>query len=73
METLGRHLWIPEVAIAMKVQANLKVDSRKNDSSKVDFAVNPGDTVQSVKERIAASQLIALPEQDLLLDCVALE
>jgi len=57
----------------MKVQVNLKIASQKDETSKVDLMVSPEDTVQSVKERIAASQLIAFPEQDLLLDGVLLE
>jgi len=51
----------------MKIQVNLKVASQSKTSSNFDFTVNPGETIQSVKERIAASQLIAFPDQDLVL------
>jgi len=57
----------------MKVQVNLKVASQSEETSKFDLMVNAEDTVQSVKERIAASQLIAFPEQDLMLNGAILE
>jgi 2'-5'-oligoadenylate synthetase len=57
----------------MKVQVNLKSASKGESTSKFDFTVNSEDTVQNVKERIAASQLIAFPEQDLMLDGEVLE
>jgi len=52
----------------MKVQVNLKVASQTKASSNFDFTVNAEETVQSVKDRIAASQLIAFPDQDLVLN-----
>jgi len=57
----------------MKVHVNLKVASQNEETSKFDLMVNAEDTVQSVKERIAASQLIAFPEQDLVLNGAVLE
>jgi len=47
---------------------NLKVASQSKISSNFDFTVNADETIQSVKERIAASQLIAFPDQDLVLN-----
>jgi len=52
---------------------NLKIASQVEETAKVDLIVNAEDTVQSVKERIAASQLIAFPEQDLVLNGDVLE
>jgi len=52
----------------MKVQVNLKVASQSKASSNFDLTVSAEETVQSVKERIAASQLIAFPDQDLVLN-----
>jgi len=52
----------------MKVQVNLKVASQSKASSNFDLTVTAEETVQSVKERIAASQLIAFPDQDLVLN-----
>jgi len=47
---------------------NLKVASQTKANSNFDLTVNAEETVQSVKDRIAASQLIAFPDQDLVLD-----
>jgi len=52
----------------MKVQVNLKVASQSKASSNFDLTVTAEETVQSVKERIAALQLIAFPDQDLVLN-----
>jgi hypothetical protein len=52
----------------MKVQVNLKVACQSKISSNFEFSANAEDTVLSVKERIAASQLIAFPDQDLVLN-----
>eukprot|EP00746_Dinoflagellata_sp_MGD_P151255 gnl/MRDRNA2_/MRDRNA2_82895_c0_seq1.p1 gnl/MRDRNA2_/MRDRNA2_82895_c0~~gnl/MRDRNA2_/MRDRNA2_82895_c0_seq1.p1 ORF type:complete len:493 (-),score=138.41 gnl/MRDRNA2_/MRDRNA2_82895_c0_seq1:78-1556(-) len=52
----------------MKVQVNLKVASQTKISSNFEFSVNAEETILSVKERIAASQLIAFPDQDLVLN-----
>jgi len=52
----------------MKVQVNLKVASQNKTNSNFDLTVNAEETVQSVKDRIAASQLIAFPDQDLVLN-----
>merc|ERR1719198_2154912 len=52
----------------MKVQVNMKVASQSKTSSNFDLTVNAEETVQSVKDRIAASQLVAFPDQDLVLN-----
>jgi len=52
----------------MKVQVNVKVASQTKANSNFDLTVNAEETVQSVKDRIAASQLIAFPDQDLVLN-----
>jgi len=52
---------------------NLKVASQTKAGSNFDLTVNAEETVQSVKERIAASQLIAFPDQDLVLNGKVLE
>jgi len=57
----------------MKVQINLKVASKEEATAAVDLIVSAEDTVQSAKERIAAAQLVAFPEQDLVLDGEVLE
>jgi len=46
---------------------NVKVASQTKASSNFDLTVTAEETVQSVKDRIAASQLIAFPDQDLVL------
>jgi len=46
---------------------NVKTSQNKS-CSNLDLTVNAEETVQSVKDRIAASQLIAFPDQDLVLD-----
>jgi len=56
----------------MKVQINLDVAS-KDQATAFDLTVSAQDTVLSAKERIAAAQLIAFPEQDLVLDGEVLE
>jgi hypothetical protein len=52
----------------MKIQVNMKVACQTKISSNFEIAANPEDTIFSVKERIAASQLIAFPDQDLVLN-----
>jgi hypothetical protein len=52
----------------MKVQVNLKVASQSGTTGKVELAAAPNDTVRIVKERIAASQLIAFPDQHIEFD-----
>jgi hypothetical protein len=52
----------------MKVQVSLKVASKTMAESNFELTVNAEETVQSVKDRIAAMQLIAFPEQDLVLN-----
>jgi len=46
----------------------MKVASQSKTSSNFDLTVNAEETVQSVKDRIAASQLVAFPDQDLVLN-----
>jgi len=57
----------------MKVQVDLKVASQTKANSNFDFNVNGDETVQSVKERIASSQLVAFPDQDLVLNEMVLD
>jgi hypothetical protein len=52
----------------MKVQVNLKVASQAGTSGKVELTAEPTDTVRIIKERIAASQLIAFPDQRIEFD-----
>jgi len=52
----------------MKVQVNLKVASQAGTSGKVELTAEPTDTVRIIKERIAASQLIAFPDQHIVFD-----
>eukprot|EP00747_Dinoflagellata_sp_TGD_P130434 gnl/TRDRNA2_/TRDRNA2_174830_c0_seq3.p1 gnl/TRDRNA2_/TRDRNA2_174830_c0~~gnl/TRDRNA2_/TRDRNA2_174830_c0_seq3.p1 ORF type:complete len:547 (+),score=123.11 gnl/TRDRNA2_/TRDRNA2_174830_c0_seq3:81-1721(+) len=52
----------------MQVQVTLKVTSRKEASESFQLAFDGAETVLSLKDRIAADQLIAFPERDLLLD-----
>jgi len=57
----------------MKVQVNLKVASQTKANSNFDLTVNAEETIQSVKDRITASQLIAFPDQDLVLNGMVLD
>jgi len=53
----------------MKVQVNFQTASKTNTSSEVlDLSVTPSDTVLTVKERIATAQMVAFPDQDLMLN-----
>lgn len=53
----------------MKVQVVLKIASKAEaTSSTFELTVSPSDTVVAVKERVSMAQMIAFPEQDLLLD-----
>ena len=47
---------------SMKVQVSLKSADKASATSKIEVHVNENDTVGSVKEKVAASQLIAFPE-----------
>jgi len=47
---------------------NLKVASQAGTSGKVELTAEPTDTVRIIKERIAASQLIAFPDQHIVFD-----
>jgi len=57
----------------MKVQVNLKVASQTKANSNFDLTVNAEETIQSVKDRITTSQLIAFPDQDLVLNGMVLD
>merc|ERR1719265_1554168 len=46
----------------------MKVASQSKTSSNFDLTVNAEETVQTVKDRIAASQLVPFPDQDLVLN-----
>jgi len=50
----------------MKVQVSLKSADKASATSKFEVHVNANDTVGSVKEKVAASQLIAFPEHSLV-------
>lgn len=52
----------------MKVQVNLKVKSNVEENAAFELVVGADDTVASMKERVAALQLIPFPEQDLTFD-----
>jgi len=57
----------------MKVQVNLKVASQTGSTGKVDLTVESTDTVSVIKQRIAASQLVAFPDQHIEFDGKVLE
>jgi len=57
----------------MKVQVNLKVASQTGSTGKVELSAEPTDTVGVIKQRIAASQLIAFPDQHIECDGKILE
>jgi len=50
----------------MKVQVSFKSADKASATSKFEVHVNENDTVGSVKEKVAASQLIAFPEHSLV-------
>lgn len=56
----------------MKVQVKVTFTSSKEGSSSLEIVVGEADTVASVKERVAALQLIPFPDQDLKLHGEAL-
>jgi len=51
----------------MKLQVSLKTAEKGAAPSKFEVVVNGSDSVKSVKDKVAASQLIAFPERSLLL------
>jgi len=57
----------------MKVQVNLRVASQSGMTGQVEVTAAPNDTVRIVKERIAASQLVAFPNQHIEFDGKILE
>lgn len=51
----------------MKIRVEIKIKTNAEVDSAVDLVVSPGETVASVKERLATNQLIPFPEQELAL------
>jgi len=56
------------MAAMMNVQVSLKTAEKGSAMSTIEVRVSEKDTVMSVKEKVAASQLIAFPEHSLVLD-----
>lgn len=52
----------------MKIQVKVTVTANKQSSVKLELDVALSDTVASLKERVAALQLIPFPDQDLMLE-----
>merc|ERR1740125_21234 len=50
----------------MKVQVCLKTADKESATSKIEVHVSGTDTIASIKEKVAASQLIAFPEHSLM-------
>merc|ERR1719498_581286 len=50
----------------MKIQVSVKTLEKGAATAKVEMTVSPTETVKSVKEKVAASQLIAFPEHKLV-------
>jgi hypothetical protein len=46
----------------MKIQVNLKIASQIGATGKVEIAATEDDKVQTIKERVAACQLVAFPD-----------
>lgn len=57
----------------MKVEVTLKTKLSVEADSKLTLTVGAAETVASLKERVASSQMIPFPEQDLLLNGAALK
>lgn len=56
----------------MKIKVALNIKTNSDADTSVDLVARPGDTVASVKEKVAGAQLIPFPEQELTLDGVVL-
>jgi hypothetical protein len=56
----------------MKIRVALNIKTSSEADTIVDLIVRPSETVASVKEKVAGSQLIPFPEQELSLDGVVL-
>jgi len=56
----------------MKIRVTLNIKTSGDDDSTVDLVARPGDTVASVKAKVAGAQLIPFPDQELILDGVVL-
>jgi len=56
----------------MKIRVALKIKSSDADTT-IDVVVSPGETIASVKEKVASAQLISFPEQDLCMNGKSLE
>jgi len=52
----------------MKIRVEIKVKTNSDADSVVDLVVSPGETVSSVKDKLATTQLIPFPEQELSLN-----
>jgi hypothetical protein len=57
----------------MKVEVTLKMKSNPTADCKLDLTVGATETVASLKERVSGLQMLPFPEQDLMLDGVALQ
>eukprot|EP00746_Dinoflagellata_sp_MGD_P164539 gnl/MRDRNA2_/MRDRNA2_93222_c0_seq1.p1 gnl/MRDRNA2_/MRDRNA2_93222_c0~~gnl/MRDRNA2_/MRDRNA2_93222_c0_seq1.p1 ORF type:complete len:553 (-),score=123.80 gnl/MRDRNA2_/MRDRNA2_93222_c0_seq1:25-1683(-) len=57
----------------MKIQVNLKIASQVEATGKVDITTTPDDTVKTIKERVAACQLVAFPDYQLESNGVVLQ
>lgn len=52
----------------MKIRVTLDIKTNTEADSVVDLVARPGDTVASVKEKVAGKKLIPFPDQELLFD-----
>jgi hypothetical protein len=52
--------------MSMKIQVSVKTMEKGAATAKVEMTVAPTETVKSVKEKVAAAQLIAFPEHKLV-------
>ena len=64
---------LAKMVATMNVQVSLKTMEKGAATSKIEVRVGENDTVGSVKEKVAAAQLIAFPEHSLMLKGQRLE
>jgi hypothetical protein len=57
----------------MKIRVALKIKTNPDFESTVDLVVGSSETVESVKEKVATTQLVPFPDQELILDGKVLE
>lgn len=57
----------------MKIRVALKIKTNSDVDTTIDVVVSPGETIASVKEKVASAQLISFPEQELSIDGKTLE